>query len=174
LRTAIAEGIRGTSRIARIVVIGAPALPRSTPRYFDLVKAPLLPDTLVSALSPEAMARLLLREAMGGEEDASEEMVEGYAAPYRDPAAMTAFLATARAIVTEEGPKEIAKRYRALSQPVLVVWCRKDPIVPLRAGRRVAAAIPRARLKILESCHHLPQHERPKELLRALDGFLDK
>lgn len=174
LRTAITEGIRGTSRIARIVVIGAPALPRSTPRYFDLVKAPILPDTLVSALSPEAMARLLLREAMGGEEDASEEMVEGYAAPYRDPAAMTAFLATARAIVTEEGPKEIAKRYRALSQPVLVVWCRKDPIVPLRAGRRVAAAIPRARLKILEGCHHLPQHERPKELLRALDGFLDK
>jgi pimeloyl-ACP methyl ester carboxylesterase len=173
LRTALAEGIAGTGRIRRIAVIGAPALPRSTPRYFDVVKAPLVPDTLMKALSPEATARLLLGEAMGGRKALiTEPMVEGYAAPYRDPAAMTAFLATARAIVAEDGAEEIARRYATLDQPTLIVWCRKDDIVPLKSGRRLKAAMPRAELVVLEGCHHLPQHERPRQLIRTLGKFL--
>lgn len=171
LRTALAEGIRGTGRIRRIAVIGSPALPRSTARYLDLVKTPVIPDTLASALSPEALARLLLREASGGSVT-SDENIEGYAAPYRDPAAMQAFFATARTIVMETDADAIAKRYKALEQPVLVVWCRKDPIVPLSAGRKLAAALPRARLSIIEGCHHLPQHERPKQLLKTLNAFI--
>ncbi|AHB50422.1 hypothetical protein W911_16610 [Hyphomicrobium nitrativorans NL23] len=172
LRTALAGGIRGTDRIRRIAVIGAPALPRSTARHLDLVKMPGLPDMVASTLSPELLARILLSEAMGGEAAVSDDMVEGYAAPYRDPDAMQSFLATARAIVKEEGAKAIVKRYRAIRQPVLVVWCRNDPIVPLRAGRRLAAALPSATLEILDRCHHLPQHERPDALLAELEKFL--
>lgn len=172
LRTALADGIRGTTRIRRIAVIGAPALPRSTARHLDLVKVPALPDIVASAVSPELLARVLLSEAMGGEADVSEETVEGYAAPYRDPEAMQAFLATARAIVTEEGGRSIAKRYGALRLPVLVIWCRNDPIVPLRSGRRLAATLPSATLRIIEGCHHLPQHERPDVLLGELTSFL--
>lgn len=174
LRTALADGIRGTDRIRRIAVIGAPAIPRSTAGYLDLVKTPAVPDAVASAMSPETLARLLLREAMGGQKKVSEEDVEGYAAPYRDPAALEAFLATARAIVTEEGAEKVAESYRTLAQPALVVWCRKDPIVPLKAGRRLAKTLPNARLAILEGCHHLPQHEKPKELLKTLDAFLDE
>ncbi|HRN85527.1 MAG TPA: alpha/beta hydrolase [Hyphomicrobium sp.] len=172
LRTALADGMRGTARIRRIVVIGAPALPRSTARHLDLVKMPALPDMVASALSPETMARILLSEAMGGKADITEDMIEGYAAPYRDPDAMQAFLATARDIVKEEGVEAVAKRYRAIRQPVLVLWCRNDPIVPLRAGRRLAAALPSATLKVLEGCHHLPQHERPDAVLGELGKFL--
>lgn len=171
LRTALAEGIAGTGRVRRIAVIGAPALPRATARHLDLVLTPLIPDTVAEILPPDAAARLLLREAMGGRVP-SERHVEGYAAPYREEGAMRAFLATARAIVNERDHEAIAARYRGLDLPVLAVWCRKDPIVPLRAGRQLAAALPRARLAILEGCHHLPQHERPRRLLRTLTPFL--
>jgi len=175
LRTALADGIAGTARIRKIAVIGAPALPRSTAPFLDLVKTPLIPDTFASSVSPETLARLLLREAMGGRRDASDELVQGYAAPYHEAAAMTAFLATARSIVAEDGSTDaVAKRYATLEQPTLVVWCRKDPIVPLGAGRRLAGVLRHARLTILEGCHHLPQHERPKELSARLDAFLGK
>jgi len=174
LRTALVDGIAGTDRVRRLVVIGAPALPGSTPGYLDLVKTPLLPDAAASAISPEAMARLLLREAMGGKREASDDDIEGYAAPYRDPAAMRAFLATARGIVREGKPQAVARRYGGIRQPVLLVWCREDEIVPLKAGRRLDNALPRARLVVLEGCHHLPQHERPQALLKALSSFLEK
>lgn len=173
LRTALAEGIAGTGRVRRIAVIAAPALPRATARHLDLVTTPLIPDTVAAVMPPDAAARLLLREAMGGRKP-SERHVEGYAAPYREPGAMRAFLATARAIINEQDADAITARYSTLKLPTLVVWCRKDPIVPLRSGRQLAAALPRARLAILEGCHHLPQHERPRQLLRTLTPFLGR
>jgi pimeloyl-ACP methyl ester carboxylesterase len=173
LRTALADGIAGTGRVRRIAVIAAPALPRTAARRFDLVNLPLIPDALAAALPADTMVRLLLREAMGGR-TASEADVEGYAAPYREEGAMRAFFATARAIVAETDVRAAARRYRALKQPVLAVWCRKDPIVPLRAGRDLVAVLPSARLAVLDGCHHLPQHERPKQLLRTLAAFLTR
>jgi pimeloyl-ACP methyl ester carboxylesterase len=173
IRTALAEGIAGTQRIRRIAVIAAPALPHAAASRFELVNVPLIPDAVASAIAPEAMARLLLREAMGGRAPTDAD-VEGYAAPYREEGAMRAFLSTARAIVAERDVKAVKKRYRTLRTPVLAVWCRKDPIVPLRAGRELVAALPNARLAVLEGCHHLPQHERPRQLLRHLGDFLDK
>ncbi|MCC7252591.1 alpha/beta hydrolase [Hyphomicrobium sp.] len=171
LRTALAKGIAGTGRIRRIAVIGAPALPRATARYLDLVMAPLIPDAVATVLPADAAARFLLREAMGGRVP-SEHTVEGYAAPYRERGAIRAFFATARSIINEHDADAVAARYKGVKQPVLLVWCRKDPIVPLRAGRQLAAALPRARLAVIEGCHHLPQHERPKQLLKTLGPFL--
>lgn len=173
LRTALAEGIAGTARIRRIAVISAPALPATTARYLDLVLTPLVPETVATVLPTNDVARFLLKEAMGGREP-SEETAKGYAAPYQERDAVRAFLATARAIVNERDTEAISKRYKAIRQPVLVVWCRKDPIVPLRSGRKLAAALPRARLAVIEGCHHLPQHERPKQLLRTLSPFIGK
>lgn len=173
LETALAPAIQGTRRIRRVAVIGAPVLPRSTARHLDLVKMPGLPDLVAATLPPEFFARLLLSEAMGGIKDVSEETIEGYAAPYREPEALQAFLATARGIVAQEQQAgAVAKRLKRLRLPTLVVWCRKDPIVPLRAGKRLAAALPSAKLRIIDGCHHLPQHERPDALLRVLDPFL--
>lgn len=172
LRTALANGMQGTGRIARIAVIGAPAIPRSTARYLDLVKTPVIPDSIAAGLAPETLARLLLSEAMGGNAKVDDDDVEGYAAPYRDAAALRAFFATARAIVAEKDASAIMRSYKSIDMPVLVVWCRKDPIVPLKSGRKLAAAVPRAKLAIVEGCHHLPQHERPAELTRLLQTFV--
>jgi pimeloyl-ACP methyl ester carboxylesterase len=174
LRTALVENIEGTDRVKGVAVISSPGLPGSTARHLDLVKTPVVPDTLASALPAEALARLLLFEAMGRKREVREEDIEGYAAPYRDPAALKPFFATARAIVTEGGREAVARRYKALKLPVLAVWCRKDPIVPLRAGRRLVSTLPNARLVVLEGCHHLPQHEQPQKLLKVLGTFLEK
>ena len=173
LRAALAEGTKAQKRIRRIVVLSAPALPRATSRELDLImKTPFVPDTVALVVPTHAAARFLLKEALNGREP-SEGLVEGYAAPYQAPGAVHAFLATARSIVDERDTKAITKRYRDIKLPVLAVWCRKDPIVPLRSGRRLVAALPRASLTVLDGCHHLPQHERPKQLVQAIRKFLD-
>ncbi len=81
---------------------------------------------------------------MGGDAKISDADVEGYAAPYRDTAALRAFFATARAIVTETDRAAVAKRYKAIDVPVLAIWCRKDPIVPLKAGPQAGRRASRA------------------------------
>ena len=140
----------------------------------SVVNTPAIPDLVSSALLAETLARLLLHEAMGGKSPLEDELVEGYAAPYRDRDAVRAFLVTARSIVTEQGAEDVARRYGTIAQPVLLVWCRRDHIVPVQSGKRLASALRQARLVTMRGCHHLPQHEKPKELLRTLDAFLER
>jgi pimeloyl-ACP methyl ester carboxylesterase len=172
LRTAIRPDMQRQGLLSRIVVIGAPALPGSVPRRMDVVRLPAVPDAIAERLSPEVMARFLLNTAMRDDDAFTDDVVEGYAAPYREKGAVGAFLATARSIVSEANEREIAARYRALPQPALVIWCRKDPIVPLQSGKRLSKAIPRSRLALIEGCHHLPQEEKPADLIRLIERFL--
>jgi pimeloyl-ACP methyl ester carboxylesterase len=58
-----------------------------------------------------------------------------------------------------------------ITTPTLVVWGRRDPIVRLSIGRRVAAAIPGARLDVIDT-GHVPFASRPEEFLGAVLPFL--
>ncbi|MGI9404020.1 MAG: alpha/beta fold hydrolase, partial [Hyphomicrobium sp.] len=83
-----------------------------------------------------------------------------------------AFLATAQAIL-DANTCPMGTRYPAIQQPTLLVWCRRDRIVPLATGRKLARLLPNARLAILKKCNHLPQDEVPKALLATLQPFLE-
>jgi pimeloyl-ACP methyl ester carboxylesterase len=69
-----------------------------------------------------------------------------------------------------EPPAEI--ELAAVATPALLVWGRDDTLTPLRNGERIAAALPAARLVVIEDCGHAPMEERPQELLAALLPFL--
>jgi pimeloyl-ACP methyl ester carboxylesterase len=56
--------------------------------------------------------------------------------------------------------------------PTLIVWGRQDALVPLNCGTRYQAAIPDARLAVLEHCGHSPQVEKPQEFLATVLPFL--
>lgn len=51
--------------------------------------------------------------------------------------------------------------------PTLLIWGRQDPIVPVDLGRRLARALPAARLVELEA-GHVPHLERPDAVNREL------
>ncbi len=66
---------------------------------------------------------------------------------------------------------DLLPRVRA---PTLVLHCRGDNVVPLDQGRRIAAAIPGARLVVLESDNHVVfpgEPERPR-FVAEVEGFL--
>ena len=54
----------------------------------------------------------------------------------------------------------------------LVLWGDRDRIFPLATGRRLAAALPDARLEILPRCGHVPPTERPLAFARRVEAFL--
>ena len=59
----------------------------------------------------------------------------------------------------------------AVSAPALVLWGRKDRIVPLSSGRQLADAIPRARLVVLDDVAHCAMLERPAETAALIGEF---
>lgn len=61
-------------------------------------------------------------------------------------------------------------RAKDIKADTLVLWGANDGIVPLDIGRRFAALIPGAKLRLVPDCGHLPQQECPAAVSQALFG----
>lgn len=60
----------------------------------------------------------------------------------------------------------------SISAPTLVVWGRRDPVIPLKVGRSIAAMIPGAELAIFDT-GHAPQVSNPEGFTDRLVPFAD-
>jgi proline iminopeptidase len=104
-----------------------------------------------------------------------ELSVAGY---FFDPAAshdLTPFRVTGRvqqSIWESLGDYDLAPSLGAIGCPTLLVHGREDPI-PLASSEAAAAAMPNARLAVLERCGHVPYVEQPAALWDAVLPFLD-
>jgi pimeloyl-ACP methyl ester carboxylesterase len=59
-----------------------------------------------------------------------------------------------------------------IAAPTLLVWGRRDPVIPPRIGRRAAELIPAARLALLDA-GHVPHTSDPAGFAAELVPFLD-
>ncbi|TGR94994.1 alpha/beta fold hydrolase, partial [Mesorhizobium sp. M2E.F.Ca.ET.209.01.1.1] len=62
--------------------------------------------------------------------------------------------------------------YRAFTPPVLVIWGREDSTTPLAQGEEIASLFPHAELAVLDGVNHIPQVERPHDVVRLIANFL--
>jgi len=60
-----------------------------------------------------------------------------------------------------------------IAAPTLIVWGRRDPVIPLRVGRRAVELIPGAQLAVLDT-GHVPHTGDPQGFAAALVPFLDQ
>ena len=60
----------------------------------------------------------------------------------------------------------------SISAPTLLAWGRRDPVIPLRLGRRAAQAIPGAELVVFDAGHS-PQVSDPEGFAAKLVPFAD-
>jgi pimeloyl-ACP methyl ester carboxylesterase len=59
-----------------------------------------------------------------------------------------------------------------VTTPTLVVWGKKDRVVPLECGERYVKALPQARLEVIEGAGHFVEMEKPDELAKLVGGFM--
>lgn len=67
---------------------------------------------------------------------------------------------------------DVADRLREIAAPTLVMTGADDFMFPPERARLMVDALPRAELKVFESCGHMPNVEAPEELRSAILGFL--
>lgn len=61
----------------------------------------------------------------------------------------------------------------SITAPTLLVWGRRDPVIPLRVGRRVRDTIPGARLVELDT-GHVPHTTEPQRFADELNAFAER
>ena len=60
-----------------------------------------------------------------------------------------------------------------IAAPTLLLWGRRDPVIPRRVGERLAEVIPGARLALFDS-GHLPHTTEPERVAAELVPFVDR
>ncbi|MDP2958108.1 MAG: alpha/beta hydrolase [Longimicrobiales bacterium] len=159
-------------RLHRLIIVSGAAYMQPLPPFVALARRPRLSAALLRTLGADVVVAQALRSIVYDRSDITRAQIRGYAAPMMGPEAHGALLAAAQQIVPENLDVLVA-RYPEIDVPTLLLWGRHDRAVPLWVGQRLAAALPRSALCILERCGHLPAEERPEESLAALTEFLD-
>ena len=165
-------------RVERLALVGAGGLGREvTPllRAATLPGAELVLPVLTASWLRRGAASLggLLERARVPLPSVVQEAVVGFSA-MGDPGARAAFVHTARSVVDPFGQRVDARERLHVTAhlPLLVVWGRRDTVVPVAHGLALAQAVPGSRLEVFEQSGHFPHLTEPHRLARLLADWL--
>jgi pimeloyl-ACP methyl ester carboxylesterase len=101
------------------------------------------------------------------------EMTRGYAS-LSDAEARRAFLHTVRAVIDLSGQRVDAtdRLYLAQMIPTLILWGRRDPLIPVEHAATAHQHIAGSRLEIFDNAGHFPHLEEPVRFARLLLDFV--
>ena len=102
------------------------------------------------------------------------EMARGYAT-LSDSKARQAFLHTLRAVIDPRGQRVAAtdRLYLARLMPTLIVWGRRDPLIPVDHADIAHRGMPGSRLEVFDEVGHFPQLADARRLARVLANFIE-
>ena len=97
-------------------------------------------------------------------------LIDAYEEPFRGVEGRRAYLRAARALRTEDLAPRMPE-VEALALPTLIVWGERDDFQPLSYGRRLAGAMPNARLEVVDDAGHFLPEDAPEALSDLIAGF---
>ena len=64
------------------------------------------------------------------------------------------------------------RAYLAEGMPTLVIWGRRDAVIPLGHGRLAHAAMPGSEFEIFDEAGHFPHHTDPSRFIQLVTDFV--
>ena len=166
-------------RSARLVLVSSGGLGREV---HPLLRAATLPgselvlplisnDTVRNAGT--ALSQVVGRLGFRAGPDIAE-FARGYGS-LADSDARQAFIHTLRAVIDPGGQRVNAsdRLYLAEDMPSLIIWGRRDPIIPVQHAGIAQRGMPGSRLEIFDDAGHFPQLDEPVRFARALSDFIE-
>ena len=167
-------------RCERLVLVGSGGVGRSVSPLLRLAAIPgveaLMP---LFGLPPvkafSRMAADVLRQfdtAIG--RDAEEVLAVFDSLP--DTTARRAILRTLRSAVDWRGQviTMLDRAYLAEGMPTLVIWGRRDAVIPMGHGRLAHAAMPGSEFEIFDEAGHFPHHTDPTRFIQLVTDFVKR
>jgi pimeloyl-ACP methyl ester carboxylesterase len=166
---------------ARLVLVSSGGLGRGVSPTLRLaalpgagVVVPLLARTGVLGLGVTALhaaAALAPRPA----DQVSLREYARHAGSLTERAHSDAFVDTIRGVIGPWGQRVTGtdRLYLTEGLPTLVVWGRRDPIIPVGHAYRAASLMPGSRLEVFDSSGHFPHCDEPERFAELLTAFCD-
>jgi pimeloyl-ACP methyl ester carboxylesterase len=136
-----------------------------------------LPGGLAAVLKPlriRALRRLPMTFGLMSRRPIPDELVDQWLEPARTNPAIRRDLRK-YAGDTRQGRRELVKanpRLSGFAKPVLVAWAAEDKVMPMTAGRRLAASFPNSRFVEIPDSRTLIPIDQPRALTGAIATFI--
>lgn len=170
-------------RIDRVVIAGCPAFVPGCrqPRFFTLLRTPVLGSLLLAAPVTQSSVRFSLRELGHGRSLAAgtipDVMLHWVRAWQRDSDTMRNDAAMIKACSAgrrrfDERLDLTADDLARISTPCLVIVGTDDPVGDETVGRDLARALPDASVEIWDGAGHLPWLDDPSRMAASIESFV--
>lgn len=162
---------RHPDRVERLVLIDAAGFNLASserPWLLRLLSLWPAPGLIEHLSGRRALVTLGLNQVFHDDRKVDREKIEEYFAPLARPGMIRAL----QELLSSAHGMGLPEALGQVQAPTLVIWGREDRWIPVEHADRFAAAIPGARKAVIEGCGHVPQEERPDEVLRLMREFL--
>jgi pimeloyl-ACP methyl ester carboxylesterase len=178
-RVSIEVGLRHPHRVGGLALL-CPAVAFVRRGYHPIVRLlrpefGLLPHKLTRGMV-ESTFWSLFCDPDAVDPSMADIVVEEFQRIYGTAGARLAFLAAARNIYLDKpfGRGGFYPRLSELAAPSLFVWGTHDNLIPAGFKRHVERWLPRGEQIVLESCGHVPQVEKPEQVIGLLERFFSR
>ncbi len=159
------------SRVDKLVLLNATGYdfkPEVVPIGFTLARIPVVRN-MIRNVMPRDAVRSSIESVYGDPSRVTPELVDLYFDMSTREGNRTALMQR----LTQLEGGAIAHLIKEVSQPTLVLWGRKDRLVPVINAERFDADIAGSELLIWEDLGHVPHEEDPARTVQAVQAFLE-
>jgi pimeloyl-ACP methyl ester carboxylesterase len=165
-----ATAVLHPDRVSKLILVDASGYPyesKSMPLAFKLSKNPVT-SLLLKNVLPKSLVVRSIKNVYGNPDLVSDELVERYYQLSLREGNRSAL--KARFEQTLPGP--LVKKIQTIKQPTLLLWGKKDQLIPVKLGVKFAQEIPNSQLIVFDKLGHVPHEEDPQATVSAVIKFL--
>jgi len=165
-----ATAVLHPNRVSKLILVDASGYPfksESVPLAFTLSKNALTNGLLKNVL-PKSLVEQSVKNVYGNPALVTDELVERYYQLTLREGNRAALKERFKQTI----PGPLAKKIKTINIPTLIIWGRKDHLIPLNLGLKFAQEINQSQLIIFDDLGHVPHEEDPKATASAVKQFL--
>jgi len=166
-------------RVERLALVSSGGLGREVSPMLRGAALPGAAALLAAAANPRVLGALSaggarMRER-GHRKGIYLQQIARALRPLEHAGAREAFLHTLRSVIDVRGQRVSAvdRLYLAEEMPSLIVWGKRDPLIPVAHAQTAHDAMPGSRLEIFDESGHFPQLDDPIRFASLLAEFID-
>jgi pimeloyl-ACP methyl ester carboxylesterase len=167
--------------VDRVVLVSSGGVTKDVSIALRMAALPMGSETLAALRLPGARGALQLAgraaTTLLGSTKYGRDLPDGIRllARLADPAALSAFSRTLRAVVDGRGQfvTMLDRCHLMPSVPKQIIWGQDDFVIPVSHARIAHEAMPESRLDIFEGSGHMPFRDHPDRFVEIIERFVE-
>jgi pimeloyl-ACP methyl ester carboxylesterase len=159
-------------RAAQLILVDASGYlfdPESVPLAFKLSQNPLT-SRLLENILPKSLVERSVKNVYGNPELVTDELVQRY----YDLTLREGNRGALKDRFEQTLPGVLANKIQTINVPTLILWGKKDRLIPLKFGLKFEQEIANSQLIVFDDLGHVPHEEDPQATVLAVKQFLKR